>query len=124
MHLRDLAEPDLCCITQREIAERRRIEAAHSPHDDGTDVFVCHALGPPGCYADGTEPVTDDDHAARLGEFGLGQRELNRLAEHRCELISDVRAALASGEIPRWRNCGPVMERVIRAALAKVEAKR
>lgn len=122
MNLRDLAKPDLCAMSASEIAERRRIEAWHGD-DDGTAVFVLHALGPPGCYGDDTGLVTDDDHVTRLR--GLGQRELNKLSEHRCETIADVRAAVASGEIPHWHQCGPVTEQVIRAALAKVdEAKR
>ena len=108
-------------VSAEYVDGRKRIERMHG-NDDGTEQHFRRVFGDCTDYADKIkrELLSDTDKPSRLIEFGLSERESNRMSEH-CETIHDVRTAVSEHTIPTWRQAGPVTEQHVIEALKKAD---
>ena len=107
-------------VSAEYVARRQQIESRHGANDDGTVRFCVLMLGDGHDYDQRAEPLHETDEPSRLIEFGLSERESNRITEH-CATIHDVRAAVREHTIPTWHQAGPVTEQHVIAALKKAD---
>ena len=120
--LSQLAEGPGKTVPREYINQRRRIEAQHGANDDGTETNFARVHGARSEYADNLpEPISDSSPIHVLAFYGLGVRYLELLDRNYCETVSDVRDALARGDILAWRGGEGSTEREIREAVERMD---
>lgn len=107
-------------VSPEYLAKRIAEESRHGANDDGTVTLSLRAFGNGHDYDEGTDPIQDTDQPSRLTEFGLSERDCNRICEH-CHTIGEVRTAAANHQVQTWRQSGPVCEKHVIAALKKAD---
>lgn len=116
--LDQLAEGPGKIVTPEYVRQRMEIEARHGANDDGTETYFARVHGARSEYADNLpEPVGESSPIHVLAYYGLGVRHLELLDRNGCETISDVRDALAKGDVLVWKGTEKQTEMEIQEAV-------
>ena len=116
--LAQLAEGPGKPVSREYIAQRKAIESGHRANDDGTETHFSRVHGARSEYADNLpEPVGESSPIHVLAYYGLSVRHLELLERYGCETISDVRDALAKGDVPAWKGTEKQTEMEIQEAV-------
>ena len=109
-------------VSSEYVSQRKEIEARHGPNDDGTETNFARVHGARSEYADNLpEPISDASPIHVLAFYGLGVRYLELLDRNGCETVSDVRDALAKGDILAWQGGEKPTELEIREAVERMD---